>query len=143
MTSASEQQLRDFLAAHPSTDIADIGGVPGSLSWLEGRRCYSLPFDICENGLERDFPTITSMDTFEHILDPKQAAYNIAGSLVPGGWMFLTTVFSWPYHEHPIDTYRFSDTALRWLFRRLEIERAWMEEDGPGIRSTIIARRPS
>lgn len=139
MTGKSEELLRAFLREHPHEDIADIGGLLTELTDIE-RTVYNFPgIDICLRPLPLTHRTIISMDTFEHILDPIAASKNIIASLQNGGFLFLTTVFSWPYHCYPIDTYRYSSTALAYLFRDLSIIRCWMEDDGGHTRTSIIA----
>lgn len=88
-------------------------------------------FDICKTSLPKQYPVIICMNTFEHILDPVRAAENIVKSLAPGGHLFVTTLFVYPKHNYDevVDTYRYTDTALSWLFRDLEEKRCWFENE--------------
>jgi hypothetical protein len=150
MTQLSYRQLLAFLLHHPHPDIADIGGDPtlevGDLSQHMKRTIYNITdgLDICATPLPRMHETILCLDLFEHIVDPIRAAENIVKSLT--GWLFVTTLFVFHKHDYPVDMYRFTDTAMSWLFRELDIERCWFEPEGEssipgGTRVSIIARK--
>lgn len=151
MTDLSFGQLGEFLDKYPSQDIADIGGGSASEQQLDFVRVYDLPeYDVCEMAMPRQHQTIICMDTFEHIYDPVRAAEHIVGGLKPEGRLFLTTVFNFQKHArhgYP-DTYRYTDDALRWLFRDLDIIECWfsdegyVEEWGPRIRISLTAQKP-
>lgn len=150
MTIVSLEQLQRFLNQYPNEDIADVGGwekleaeyFNGTEDDLENavpavarldkpleRQIYNLGFDITKQKLPRHHQTIICMDTFEHLYDPVRAAENIVKSLKEGGYLFLTTVFMFQYHRSPVDTYRYTDDSLKWLFRDLVIDRCWFEEE--------------
>ena len=148
MTFLSLQQLNDFLNNYPHEDIADIGGwqemtvdvlefkpgkeprrVKARLSQSIDRCICDLVYDVTKAKLPRQHQTIICMDTFEHLYDPVRAAENIVKSLKSGGYLFLTTVFMYKYHRFPVDTYRYTDDSLKWLFRGLEIDKVWFEEE--------------
>jgi hypothetical protein len=149
MTRLSYAQLLAFLKSHPHGDMADIGGDP-SLDFAEidaPRVLYNITdgLDICNKPLPKIHDTVISMDLFEHIVDPVRASENIVRSIGVGGWLFLTTVFVFHKHDYPIDMYRYTDTALNWLFRDLRIERCWMESEPEslnGQRVSIIGQKP-
>jgi len=130
MTNESIRQVQEFIKNHPSNDIADIGGIGGIGIEADNYDGYS-GFDITKEKLPRKYQTILCMDTFEHLYDPVRAAENIVASLADNGWLFITTVFSWEKHSHPVDTYRYTDDALTWLFRDLQIERVWFSQEEP------------
>jgi hypothetical protein len=53
----------------------------------------------------------------EHVLEPRQLARHCLDLLPPGGLVFVTVPFSYPYHRDPIDTlYRPSLAQLGELF---------------------------
>lgn len=53
----------------------------------------------------------------EHVLEPEQLARHCLDLLPPGGLVFVTVPFSYPYHRDPIDTlYRPSPAELSELF---------------------------
>jgi SAM-dependent methyltransferase len=148
MTAVSQRQLREWLSIERPTVVADIGGRDSRTAYADicPADIYDLQsspsFDICANELPQKYSHIVSTDTWEHILDPVSASRNVGRSLLPGGRLFLTTVSSWPEHRHPIDTYRFMEDGLRWLFRDLTIDRCWYEDDPDGgKRISLIARK--
>jgi len=53
----------------------------------------------------------------EHVTEPDRLAYHCLELLMPGGLVFVTVPFSYPYHRDPIDTmYRPSPSELCELF---------------------------
>lgn len=66
------------------------------------------------------FDLIVSHQTFEHINQPWLAAQEIVRLLKPGGFCYISTVWSWRYHPVPIDYWRFSPDCLTFLFKDLE-----------------------
>lgn len=150
MTILALEQLQNFLNQYPHEDIADVGGwekleasfFKGTVDDLKHavpttarldrplkRKIFNIDFDITRQALPRQYGTILCMDTFEHLFDPVRAAENIVKSLKEGGYLFLTTVFMFHYHRSPVDTYRYTDDSLKWLFRELEIDRCWFDEE--------------
>lgn len=59
---------------------------------------------------------IYSSDCFEHLKKPWLAADNLSSMLHIGGFIFISTVFSWRYHPVPEDYYRFTPAGLMALF---------------------------
>lgn len=152
-TNLTIRQLVDFMHKHGTEDIADVGGAgmesrlalfdiyPDVYDLLEG----GIPHDICKNPLPRKYETIICCNTFEHIIDPYRAAKNLVASLKPGGWIFVTTVWIYPFHAYRdvIDTYRYTDQALSVLFGELEGE-SWYENElhpAGAVRVSYIGRR--
>lgn len=99
-------------------------------------KCKYYNLDICDDGSERtiigditDCPEIPnnsydfvfSMDTFEHITEPWNAAKEIIRILKPGGIVFVATLFAWRYHTVPIDFWRYTPHCLAYLFKDLDI----------------------
>lgn|GEM_PF-1600462 len=66
------------------------------------------------------FDLIYSNNTLEHIKEPWLAAEQICRILKPGGYCYVSTVWSWRYHPVPVDYYRFSPDCLEFLFRSVE-----------------------
>ena len=157
MTGISLRQLDEFLDKVDRQDIADIGGAvghhyDGSIIKLYKDNCnfriYDLEngYDICKKSLPRKHKTIVCVDTFEHIKDPVRAAENIVKSLQLKGNLFVTAPFIYEQHNYPIDMYRYTDTAFKWLFRKLKIIKCWYEDETPHpeifrrIRVSLIAK---
>lgn len=74
----------------------------------------------CPQIPDNSFDFIVSIDVFEHINAPWLAAKEIARILKPGGVTYHTTLFSWRYHPCPIDYWRYSPEALKFIFSDLE-----------------------
>ncbi len=146
------QLINRFIANYPHEDMADIGG-----HGMEARLAvfdlhpdvYDLNtnrYDLCDTSLPRLYQTIICLNTFEHIYNPLVAAQNIVDSLKAGGYVFISTLFSYPKHDYDNvpDTYRYSDTALEYLFRELIKDECWMEpENHPqgAIRVSFIGHK--
>ncbi len=74
----------------------------------------------CPEIASESFDAIISVDVFEHIDRPWLAAPEICRLLKPGGLTYHSTLFSWRYHPCPIDYWRFTPDALKFLFAELE-----------------------
>jgi len=74
----------------------------------------------CPQIEDASFDAIISVDVFEHINRPWLATKEIGRLLKPGGLTYHSTLFSWRYHPCPIDYWRFTPDALRFLFEDLE-----------------------
>jgi SAM-dependent methyltransferase len=76
--------------------------------------------DICDPTLTSDgfgqFDTVFSYNAMEHFADPITAAANMCRFMNSKGALICATVFSWRYHPVPDDYFRFTDSALRYLF---------------------------
>ncbi len=123
-------------ASLPSVRILDVGGGKGwgreigSLANVDYKILDILPSldddriivgDICkknDNLASDSFDFVFSKDTFEHLLEPWNAATEILRITKPGGVVAIACPFAWRYHPSPLDTYRFSHTGLRYLFER-------------------------
>lgn len=131
------QLIYEFCDKYPHTDMADVGGN----GYQERLAIFDLHptvydmgidgFDICKTPLLKKYQTIICLNTLEHIIDPVRAAENIVKSLKPGGYLFVSTLFSYPKHDYEdvIDTYRYTDTALSVLFKELKEEKCWFENE--------------
>lgn len=146
------RQLNDFFGQYGKVGlIADVGG-----KGYEERIALfgikpdvydlSYGFDICKTPLPKKYDLILCNNTFEHIIDPYQAAKNIVESLKPGGLLFLTTLWIYPFHAYDdvIDTYRYTDQSLKVLFKDLEEIKCWYEDEyhpSGAVRVTYIGRK--
>ncbi len=84
------------------------------------------------------FDAVVSVDVFEHIREPWLAAKEIGRLLRPGGFTYHSTLFSWRYHPCPVDYWRYTPDALRFIFDDLECLRA--DFDAVERRRNIIGR---
>ena len=120
-----------FMREYRSTDIVNIGEDMGKYL-PEHIRCYDIDeCDITKTPLPNMHHTIICSDVFEHLYDPVRAAENIVKSLKPGGYLFFSAPSIWPEHNKPIDTYRYTETAIKWLFRDLKQLRCWKTREDP------------
>jgi SAM-dependent methyltransferase len=78
----------------------------------------------CPEIESNSFDAVVSVDVFEHIREPWLAANEIIRLLRPGGFTYHSTLFSWRYHPCPVDYWRYTPDALRFLFKDLECLRA-------------------
>ncbi len=74
----------------------------------------------CPHLPDGSYDAIISVDVFEHINRPWLASREICRLLKPGGVTYHSTLFSWRYHPCPIDYWRFSPDALRFLFSDID-----------------------
>jgi len=71
------------------------------------------------------YNAIFSFQTIEHATEPFIFAANMVNVVKQGGWIFLTTVFSFPYHPSPGDFWRFSPAGLWLLFKNTQANVIW------------------
>ena len=72
---------------------------------------HHLPF------LEKSIDAVQCMQLIEHVKNPELMIGEIHNALKPGGEIFLTAPFMYPYHEAPIDLNRWSQEGLRSLMK--------------------------
>lgn len=74
--------------------------------------------DICKcPEINSDTYDVTfSMDVFEHLQRPWDAAEECIRITKPGGLMIHRTLFAYRYHPEPVDYWRFSSQCLEYLF---------------------------
>ena len=78
----------------------------------------------------------------EHVTDPQKLADRCIDLLPPGGLIFVTVPYSYPFHRDPIDTlYRPSPEALVRLFARAQPLKAEIVDSAESFRGQV-ARRP-
>ncbi|MFK8020897.1 MAG: methyltransferase domain-containing protein [Pseudomonadales bacterium] len=57
----------------------------------------------------------------EHVRQPTMIAKEFERILKPGGYVYIVAPFIFPYHESPIDCYRYTTTGLSELFPNCEV----------------------
>ena len=72
---------------------------------------HHLPF------LGKSIDAVQCMQLIEHVKNPERMIGEIHDALKPGGEVFLTAPFMYPYHEAPIDLNRWSQEGLRSLMK--------------------------
>lgn len=130
----------DFLTAHGTKDLADVGGAGYQERFAifdvypdvydlspEELGDTGTIHDICAVPLPRQYETIICCNTYEHLIDPFSASQNLIKSLKKGGWLYVSTVWIYPFHAYRDvpDTYRYTDQCLSLLFKDLKQERCW------------------
>lgn len=70
----------------------------------------------CPEIADNSFDVVFSVDVFEHLQRPWDAARECVRIVKPGGLLIHRTVFAYRYHPSPIDFWRFSSQGLEYLF---------------------------
>lgn len=136
----SERLIQEILARELAERLASGGPLPTFLD-IGARRGERAPIaegydyramDIsprAENVLAGDicacpqipddsFDVVFSMDVFEHLREPFEAAKECIRITKPGGLMVHRTLFAYRYHPSPVDYWRYSAQGLEYLFTR-------------------------
>lgn len=71
---------------------------------------YRFPFG------DGHFDVVVSSSTMEHVEAVWLWVPELARVLKPGGMLAIVTHTSWPYHPHPVDTWRIMPDGMRYLF---------------------------
>jgi len=71
--------------------------------------------DVTTMGFDAEFDVVVCMYVLEHVFDVPAAAANIHRALVPGGRAVIAVPHVYPYHDEPIDFWRFTEHSLRRL----------------------------
>ncbi len=99
---------------------------------LEGSifRHTTLVGDATQMPLADDaFDAVVSLNTLEHIDDPKRAAAEMLRVLRPGGTVFIHTAFLQPLHADPYHYYNATEQGVRRWFDAFEIESCTVSEN--------------
>lgn len=77
--------------------------------------------DICDcpQVADESFDIVYSNNVFEHLKEPWKAAAELGRLLKPGGLVAVHTAFAWRYHPVPEDYWRYSHSALAFLFEEI------------------------
>lgn len=91
------------------------------------------------------FDSVVCLDMLEHCKYPHEIFKEAFRVTVPGGYLFLATVFDFPVHYHDNDYFRFTHNGLRLMAEDAGYEVLDCPKDPeltkPGI-VKIIARKP-
>lgn len=130
-----EQALRDYLAgrdpAAPPPTFLDVGARRGERDhFADGFDYFGLDLrpaaenivagDICHcpHIADGTYDVVFTLDVFEHLERPWDAAAECVRIVKPGGLLIHRTLFAYRYHPSPIDYWRFTSQALEFLFTR-------------------------
>jgi SAM-dependent methyltransferase len=85
---------------------------------IRPRNSWVLAGDICNCPQVPDdsFDVVFSLDVFEHVQRPWDAARECIRITKPGGLLVHRTLFAYRYHPIPYDYWRFSSQGLEYLF---------------------------
>jgi len=71
--------------------------------------------DVTDMGIEEEFDLILCMYVLEHVFDVRAAVANMRRALRPGGTLVIAVPHVYPYHDEPLDFWRFTEHSLREL----------------------------
>lgn len=71
---------------------------------------------------EKKFSTMICLSVMEHVKDIYAFARNVAKLTAPGGLLFVSVPWVWRFHGYPLDYWRFSPEALKFLFKKFELQ---------------------
>ncbi len=82
----------------------------------------------------KTFGAIFCFSVLEHCPEVFKMCSNIEKLLAPGGTLLVSVPFSWEYHKFPDDYWRFSPSAIKFLFKNLKFidERAMVSTSNKG-----------
>lgn len=75
------------------------------------------------------FDAVVTFNTFEHLVNPVQAAAEIYRVLKPGGRLVLHTAFLQPVHEAPYHFYNTTEYGLRHWFEAFTVSKVIVSEN--------------
>jgi SAM-dependent methyltransferase len=73
--------------------------------------------DVTDMQIEEEFDLVLCMYVLEHVFDVQAAVDNMRRALRPGGRLVIAVPHIYPYHDEPIDFWRFTEHSLRQLCR--------------------------
>lgn len=101
---------REFFASGYEYQAMDI--IPGAPNVILGDICE------CPQIADNSFDVCFSMDVFEHVRQPWDAASECIRITKPGGLLIHRTLFAYRYHPAPLDYWRYTSQGLEFLFNR-------------------------
>jgi SAM-dependent methyltransferase len=131
----SDAVARDFARTRPDLRVLEIGSGRQDL----GPDAYSLRpgfppvaefvqsdinpvfghrvLDVTDMVVDQEFDLVLCMYVLEHVYDVRAAVANLLRAVRPGGTVLVAVPHLYPYHDEPIDFWRFTEHSLRELFR--------------------------
>jgi SAM-dependent methyltransferase len=92
--------------------------------------------DVTDMAVDQEFDLVLCMYVLEHVYDVAAAVENMRRAVVPGGTVLMTVPHLYPYHDEPIDFWRFTEHSLRRLcqdFSSVEIRHKGMRRFPKGL----------
>lgn len=102
------------------TEKAEVFGLEYDLNFVHSQDPHSLFGDICNcPEIAKDsFDVIYIVNVLEHVKEPFKAAEECIRICKPNGVILVGAPFSWHYHKHPVDFWRFTPDALQYMFEK-------------------------
>lgn len=77
--------------------------------------------NLVEKFGEQSFDVVLATCILEHLIDWRKAISNIKNVCKPNGIILIIVPFEWPFHEYPIDFWRYSKEDINNIFSDCEI----------------------
>jgi ubiquinone/menaquinone biosynthesis C-methylase UbiE len=135
----ARKHLAIYHKNHNKPSMLDVGGGTGEKNNLE-RYTFMKGYDYtileldkmlkskfniiygdicnCPHILDNSYDVVFSTSVFEHIETPWLASEECIRITKKGGLNIHITLFSWRYHDVPVDCFRYTHTGLKVLFER-------------------------
>ncbi len=138
-----------ILEIHPDIFFLDRGYNNETLGGNSHEQVDFLKKDSIQN-LKDKFDITYCFDTLEHVSNPFLFCEHLAYITKPGGFIYISTLFSWSYHPSPKDYFRYSPEGLKECFKN-EINKMaddieilwydWESDSKTGKTVALLARR--
>lgn len=109
MTNVLRLEGRDVWTADPI--MPTWATTPKDIGVADWSNTLTLPFE------SQQFGTILAREVLEHVAELPDMLQELRRILMPGGRLWFSTVFVFPYHDYPADYWRISDTGWEMLLR--------------------------
>lgn len=130
-----EMPYRDLILAE-SPDVESYTGLDLPVSHGVGVR-PDLEWDGTTIPLDDEsFDCIILTEVLEHCPEPGNVLKEASRVLRPGGMLFLTVPFFWPFHDTPYDEFRYTPYSMRRLLVEASFPEATIE--GTGGRNAVL-----
>ena len=90
------------------------------------------------------FGLVVCCEVLEHVVEWKPSVVALVDLVAPGGYLLVTTRSEgFPFHPHPVDTWRYTTGALADAVQRLGlvVQQAAADPQVPGV--FLLARKPA
>ena len=85
--------------------------------------------DVTDMSIDGEFDLVLCMYVLEHVFDVRAAVDNMRAAVRPGGKVLMAVPHLYPYHDEPLDFWRFTEYSMRELcrdFSTVELRRRGM-----------------
>jgi SAM-dependent methyltransferase len=104
-----------LLSIIPNLKLVDLGYNVDRFQTTTTERVDFLDLQVIER-MRDQFDLVVSFETLEHVTNPFRLCEHLAYVTRPGGYIWVSTVFSYVYHPSPEDYFRFSPAGLKQCF---------------------------